>query len=450
MQKKSNQNSEQGQAIVLLVLAFVAFLGFFALAIDGGMIYADRRHAQNATDASSLAGAGVAAQEMENLGVYFSNFTCGSANVTAVQNAAALAAVGRAASNDYTIDYDVSDFHGVQVICVDDEDKGTYLDKYLDVNTLITRTTNTALVHFVYSGPVQEQAETIARIRPRTPLAFGHAIVALNDAACSGNSNGVIVGGSSGTYVHGGGIFSNGCLKCNGSGPNFEVIVDSPNGIGYVEEMTNCSSGELDPEATNVPDKLPAASYDVDLPDCSGLPNRSIPSGQDVTLEPGVYSQINDNGKDTVTLNPGLYCVTGSPIAFKITTAWFYGDGVTIYATNGRVLISGGGDDEGNPSVLSAPAADPDPSPALSGMLILLAPGNTSDVQLTGNSETQFTGTVFAPDGDITATGSGALTAPFNTQLIGHNVQVEGNAFIDINFDGANSYGVPPRLDLQE
>ena len=151
-----------------------------------------------------------------------------------------------------------------------------------------------------------------------------------------------------------------------------------------------------------------------------------------------------------MTLNPGLYCVTDSPIAFKITTAWFYGDGVTIYATNGRVLISGGGDDDGNPSVLNAPAADPDPSPALSGMLILLAPGNTSDVQLTGNSETQFTGTVFAPDGDITATGSGALTAPFNTQLIGYNVQVEGNAFIDINFDGANSYGVPPRLDLQE
>ncbi len=447
MLKKLHPNSEKGQAIVLLVFAFVGFLGFAALAIDGGMIYADRRHAQNATDASSLAGAGTAANSMESNGIYYENFICGSAGLSTVSTAAAQAAINRATSNDYTIDTDINDNHGVQIVCVDDENKGSYVDKYLDIVTMITRTTNTALMHFVYTGPVQEQAETIARVRPRTPLAFGNAIVALNDAACSGNSNGVIVGGSSGSYVHGGGIFSNGCLKCNGN--HLLATVDAPDGIAFAG-TTDCASSQLSPVASHVTETLPIASYDVDAPDCSGLPNRSMPAGKNVTLDPGVYSQINDNGKDTVVLNPGLYCLTGSPIAFKITTAWFYGDGVTLYATNGRILISGGGDDFGNPSVLNAPASSPDPSPAISGMLIYLAEGNTSDVQITGNSESQFTGTVFAPDGDITATGTGDLTAPFNTQLIGYNVQVEGNALIDIHFDGANTYAVPPRLDLQE
>ncbi len=50
-------NSEKGQAIVYLVIGLVVFLGFVALAIDGGMVLADRRDAQNATDASALAGA---------------------------------------------------------------------------------------------------------------------------------------------------------------------------------------------------------------------------------------------------------------------------------------------------------------------------------------------------------------------------------------------------------
>jgi len=47
-------SSERGQVLVLLVLALVGLLGFTALAIDGGMVYSDRRTAQNAADASAL------------------------------------------------------------------------------------------------------------------------------------------------------------------------------------------------------------------------------------------------------------------------------------------------------------------------------------------------------------------------------------------------------------
>ncbi len=58
------QNSEKGQAIVFLVIGLVVFLGFVALAIDGGMALADRRHEQNAADAASLAGGGKAALDL--------------------------------------------------------------------------------------------------------------------------------------------------------------------------------------------------------------------------------------------------------------------------------------------------------------------------------------------------------------------------------------------------
>ena len=47
---------EGGQIIVLFAVSLVAILVVAALAVDGGMLYAERRHAQNAADAASMAG----------------------------------------------------------------------------------------------------------------------------------------------------------------------------------------------------------------------------------------------------------------------------------------------------------------------------------------------------------------------------------------------------------
>src|SRR5512139_2848387 len=108
MQTKSNL-SERGQAIVLIVLAIIALLGFTALAVDGSLVYSDRRWAQNAADASALAGAGAAAEYLENNFVYNlgspwsgSGNTCsGVAGASAVQGIHA--AIARASENDYNL-----------------------------------------------------------------------------------------------------------------------------------------------------------------------------------------------------------------------------------------------------------------------------------------------------------------------------------------------------------
>src|SRR3972149_5570371 len=107
----SNQRpSEKGQALVLLVLAFVVLLGFTALAIDGGMLYADRRHAQNASDASSLSGGSAVAIRLENDYVDYEDFNCVSSDAIIVNKlnnamaAARAAAISLAGENDFTID----------------------------------------------------------------------------------------------------------------------------------------------------------------------------------------------------------------------------------------------------------------------------------------------------------------------------------------------------------
>lgn len=48
---------ESGQTLVMVALALIALLGFLALAIDVGVLYAWRRNMQNAADAAALAGA---------------------------------------------------------------------------------------------------------------------------------------------------------------------------------------------------------------------------------------------------------------------------------------------------------------------------------------------------------------------------------------------------------
>ncbi|TMD88234.1 MAG: hypothetical protein E6I78_01325, partial [Chloroflexi bacterium] len=45
-----------GQAIVIFVLSIMALTGLLVIAVDGGMIYLDKRRLQNAADAGALAG----------------------------------------------------------------------------------------------------------------------------------------------------------------------------------------------------------------------------------------------------------------------------------------------------------------------------------------------------------------------------------------------------------
>src|SRR5687768_2174894 len=53
---RSVTRKEQGQTLLLFVLAVGVLMGFVAMAIDVGLLYEDRRHLQNTADAAALAG----------------------------------------------------------------------------------------------------------------------------------------------------------------------------------------------------------------------------------------------------------------------------------------------------------------------------------------------------------------------------------------------------------
>ena len=47
--------SEKGQAIVMVAFAVIGLVAFAALAIDGGRVFSDKRHSQNAADSAAMA-----------------------------------------------------------------------------------------------------------------------------------------------------------------------------------------------------------------------------------------------------------------------------------------------------------------------------------------------------------------------------------------------------------
>jgi hypothetical protein len=432
-----HQRSESGQVMAFLAVCFVVLIGFSALAIDGGMLYSDRRHAQNAADAASLAGGSGAAYYMRVNNVNYNAFICGTTGASQTGDAAELAAINNAVLNDYLLDSDISDNHGVSVSC-EITDMGSYDDKHIDVLTKITRDTTTNFAHLIYDGPLRNEVEAVARIYPPAPLAFGKAIIALNDAACDGNNYGVIFSGSSNTTVTGGGVWSNGCLTGNGS--NFTVTVNS-GGVGYsgsaIGTLTN-----IHPAPVHIPSKLPNHSTAVNEPSCAGLPSRTVPKSGDATLEPGVYDEIKWTG-GALTFSPGLYCISSSK-GVDVNGGSMMGDGVTIFLQSGDMTVNGNVE----PVDLRAPLEFPDPSPALPGILIYMANGNSSTISITGNSTSFYLGTVYAPDGDLYFSGTSDTNPTFNTQLIGNNVEVSGGALIDINFNDQENYEKPPYMDL--
>ena len=85
--------------------------------------------------------------------------------------------------------------------------------------------------------------------------------------------------------------------------------------------------------------------------------------------------------------------------------------------------------------------------PAIPGVLIYLADGNDGEVSLLGNGESNYIGTVYAPDGEIEVGGTGDAIN-YHSQLIGWTVRTHGNANLDVTYEGENNYQQPAVLEL--
>jgi hypothetical protein len=220
--------------------------------------------------------------------------------------------------------------------------------------------------------------------------------------------------GTSYTLLYGKAI-SNGCLRSVGT-----HTVES-SGVEYVGEYDNKNSKvKIIPDPYQVADKV---SVDVAAPNCA---------------DPAAH---NVDGKNffngDVSLEPGLYCISGDVTinAHDILK----GDDVTLYFIDGKLTINGGSTVQ-----LSAPyAPGVDVSPALSNILFYVPAevdkkGNMSGevVKINGNSDSYFSGVIYAPGSEVEFLGTSYTEGAQTTQIIGWDVRVGGTADLILGYTG--------------
>jgi hypothetical protein len=432
------QIKEKGQALVVIGIALVGLLAVVAMAVDGSMVYSDRRDLQSAADNAAMSAAAAAAITMDTYDLNHQTFRCDHAGVIDAELDALDAAISRTGTYGYPIDTDISDHNGVQIACRIISNAGL-IERFLDVRVEITYQSRTGFTRFFLPGGVANTVEAVARVDPRRSLSMGNAIASLGS-----DCPGISIGGNNQVNITGGGIFSNSCLGFNGA-TDITVNVDY-GGIGYVTTYTETGNVDLFPAgivAEKSTEKLPYV--EIPTPDCLNLTDYGTKDVDGTeTINPGRYNSITLNGSDHLIMNPGLYCLYGNfstqgSQTVEVNPASPNEQGITIYQATGDITFNG------NSLVILRAPSDNQP-PAIKGMLIYMPPSNAGTITLTGTSGSSFRGTVYAPFGDIDVGGTADI--PFATELVGASVTVHGNARIDITDDAFVNYTRPPLIEL--
>jgi Flp pilus assembly protein TadG len=464
--------SERGQALILIALGIAALLALTALALDGGMAYADRRAAQNAVDNASLAAA----------------YTLASGGTVAEAQQAALNA---AEINGYPANVEV---HRPPLT-------GQYAgdDEYVQI--IISSSVDTAFAPVVGIEQVNNTVQAVARARPAKAgkLAHGNAIVSLHP---SGQHTTLFNGGAQ-VATTGGGIFVNSSHN-NAMMFNSNITLDTP-GITIVGGYkTNANFPWLDTIQTNQPSKkidLPPISLTGDIPDipvaptCSAnAPNPTTSNGI-TTYRPGRYNnQIIVNSGAKARFLPGVYCLQGGLNINGNGTMEATGtiklvisndinlsggphvfDNLEIYTVNASVRVQGGNaltaarlrfyatgnggitvnahgalesdnaffyfaksDFKWNGQSVLKLGAPPQGDP-FAGLLIYLPWGNTSKVTLNGGSTIRIRGTMMMPNAELTVNG-GANMQALNSQIIAHEIKFNGGAPVSVVYNADDNF----------
>jgi len=459
------KSSERGQILVLLVLALVGLLGFTALAIDGGMIYADRRYMQSSADAASLAGAGKIASEVEKIGMQVVDWSCSTLS-SAVIPAGGVTAKTKATANGFSIDVAPSSGADgtVTITCSDAE-------RAVDVKVDLTRTTSTSFIQVITGEPMKNSVTSTTTVNPGTKAGGGYAIVALREAPCASSDVGVTISGTSDVLLVDGGVWSNSCMKINGT-PTVKVKKGSPTGEILAHSIKYHQGETLDV----VPATLPIEPYpeptaalhpatnglDVDIrcTDKSSDPYENIGQHSDsspMDLAAGNYGDLKLT-KGTITLLGGLYCIDGtvdmSGGTFTVATKDGLMQGVTLYFTGKSFTINGGVH-----VVLAAANELPNlvvknPGSAIEDLLIYVPKANNPVIKLNGNAGSSISGTIFAPGSfiDIGGTTNLATGEKFSLagSIIGLDVKVAGVPGLNIRYDESQDYGTPTSLYVRK
>jgi hypothetical protein len=417
--KMKHQRSESGQTLVLIIFAIVGLFGFAALAVDLGMVFSERRRAQNAADAAALAMASAASRP-------------GATESTPFEAGMALLA-----ENGYGADNDPNANPGstLDVEVYHPPISGPYAgdDEYYQV--FITEVVAKIFSQFVYDGPEKFTVEAVTRYKGITDLSGGKALYAVGNEVCPG----IVFNGGSETYITGGGIYSNSNGE-NTTGTCASGIATGSSGTIHVTDGDITMAGSwiqnegLDISPAAVPYQPHVGVPLQDPPDCTGLPTQNDSLEP---LEPGYYPGGITIHNGSRQMQPGLYCLGGD---FTVNGGALVGNGVVIYmmAGGGGVSLSGNANIHltTGAEILDARGID-----NFTGYLIFMDKDNHNGIDMNGSNGSLFQGTIYAPgyrtpeSQEKCNIGGNNTSISLHSSIICHTIGIAGNSNVTIIYD---------------
>jgi hypothetical protein len=389
----SEFNGRRGMVAVQVAIMLTALTAVLAIAAEGGLLLAVRRHSQATADAASLAAAS------DLFMYYFSNQGADTANNTARTSATDIAVANGFSMSNVTIQLSGSNYLG-------GPSAGTPIPPgYAEVSVTYYLPRSFSNVFKVFGqdtipDPIPVSARAVARGRMWADTHVP-AVLILNPSG-GGATNGNLAN----LTVSGGSVVAN-----SGSSP-------APDPLRYLPEPTQPPKADwyIDSNGNVI---IPPGSYGVDPSD----PNNNLNSITSTGTNNNVYFQQASAGNSGI-----IYVASGG---FGLSDDMDYqmdpntSGGVMIFYAGTGVgdTITLGGNNNSS-LVLSAPT-----SGVYKGLAYFQARNSTAAVSLGGNVPVTVTGSVYAPNASVEVDGSGSQTV--GSQLIVNALTVNGNASVN-------------------
>lgn len=366
--------------MIIAALVLPAALGLAALAIEGGLWYADHHTVRNIADSAVLS-AGWARRD-------------GDAEDTAAQDGA----------DDGGFDADTD-----QIDFVSPPSSGNYAGDNQAIEVVVRRTRPLYLstLFLDSSADIVIEARAVVRLNTRS----SYCLLALDGAV----SGAVTMQGAADVVLEGCGITANSnaanALNMNGGAT---VAADWIEVVGGIDDNGNIDATEIDTNASSRPDPYADLVFPM-APPCTYSGNFTVNANQTQSVAGGARFCGDVTIKGTLNLAPGNYYFDGN--------VKFQG---TVTGTDVSLFLVRDIDFDVNAQ------ANVDLSAAISGeyagiALMQESGGSQMDWKFNGGAAMNIEGVIYAPDADVTFTGGSSAGAGC-TRIVASTITFSGNA----------------------
>lgn len=406
MNTLKSKPSERGQAIIIIIFSIVGVIGMAALAIDGGNAYIDSRRAETAASAAAL-----------------------TAALTRIEGGNwRAAALATAEANGYANDGEnnIVELNTPPL-------SGPYEGNSEYIEVIITSRLKTFFGSVIGIPYITNVVNVVAQSKPAElgEMFPGYAVVSLAPTTKCDNHIGFWVHAEATLNLEGGGLF------VNSNNPECAFISFGSGSIRVRDDSRISVVGGARVQKPQLITPFPMETGISPIPFPPPYKEPRVGCGSKIAgVDPLTGEMTSGNWDEGIfppegvtELGSGVYCLQDDFIVGDGGT--LTGSGVTIIMEDGNIKIGGHATIN-----LSAPKSGPN-----QGLLIYSPIGNRGIISLSGDGESNYMGTIYAPGADLRINGLDSLQGgAYHSQIIGFYVEIDGSSNILVRYKDDQNY----------